>query len=408
MNKTNAKIYLYTTIIGSGIIYQLPYLRNIFYIPMIQVYHLNHFQMGILSSVYAAISLVSYFFGGVLVTRCSWRRLLSASFISTGLTGFFISFCTDYIQLLFGFAILGITTVLTYFSPIMCVNNALFSIPETNGIQKYLNAWRGATSAVLGLLCVLYFILLGGSLIGMRTVILVYSFVTVIFGTLLAIILPEFRQEKHVVKQLSFFRLNQILPIIKKPLFFRWCLQIAASYSIYIFLGSYIPFFALRYHISVDTSLVLGIVRYLCSSIGVIFAVFLGRRIQNKNIVFLLGYVIGTGCMFALLVMPDTYTIVPFAIAIFVVTSIWVYACREFYYSLYSASEFTEGQYGLVIGLIAFISYIPEIFLQTFLGYYIDNGNFKTLFTACITICLIGITGCYSSLKHSDKERKNG
>ena len=394
MDKSRVRIYLCTTIIGSGIIYQLPYLRNIFYIPMIQAYHLSHFQMGMLSSVYAVVSLASYFFGGILVTRYSWRKLLASAFIFTGLTGFFMSFCTDYMQLLFGFAILGITTVLPYFSPIMCVNNVLFSIPENSRFQKYLNAGRGATSACLGLLCVLYFMLLGSSLAGMRTVILVYAFISVIFGSVSAIVLPEFRQEKHMVKQLSFFRADQILPIIKKPLFFKWCLQIAASYSIYIFLGSYIPFIVLHYHVSMETSLFLGIVRYLCSSIGVIFAVFLGRRIADKNIIFLMGYVIGAVCMLALLLMPGTYSVVPFAILIFVTASIWVYGCREFYYSLYSASAFADGQYGLVIGLIAFISYIPEIFLQPFMGYHMDHSGFQFLFLSGIAICLIGIVSC--------------
>lgn len=403
MNKSGVKLYLCTTIIGSGIIYQLPYLRNIFYIPMVQAYHLSHFQMGMLSSVYAAVSLASYFFGGVLVTRYSWKKLLSISFISTGITGFFLSFCTDYMQLLFSFAILGITTVLPYFSPIMCVNNVLFSVPGNGKFQKYLNAGRGAASALLGAICIFYFILLGGSLIGMRTVILVYSFVSVIFGAVLSIILPEFSQERHVVKQLSFFRMNQILPIIRKPLFFKWCLQIAASYSIYIFLGSYIPFIVIRYHVSIENSLILGVIRYLCSSIGVVFAVFLGRRISDKNVIFLLGYIIGAICMIALLLLPGSYSVVPFAIIVFVIASIWVYACREFYYSLYSAPEFTDGQYGLVIGLIAFISYIPEIFLQTFLGYHIDKSNFRTLFTACIIICLIGIISCCSSIRRKNR-----
>lgn len=405
MNKTSVKIYLCTTIIGSGIIYQLPYIRNIFYIPMIQSYGLSHYQMGMLSSVYAAISLVSYFFGGVLVTRYSWKKLLAASFILTGLTGFLMSFGTNYKQLLLGFTVLGVTTVLPYFSPIMCVNNILFSVPENSRFQIFLNAGRGITSAFLGLLCCLYFVLLGGRLFGMRAVILTYSVVSVLFGLLLFIILPEFSQERHMVKPLSFFRFNQVVPIIKKPLFFRWCLLIAASYSIYVFLGSYIPFLVIRYRLSVESSLFLGILRYVCSSAGVIFAVFLRRRVTDKKLIFLFGYIIGAVCMLCLMILPANYSMIPQVIIILVTAAIWVYACREFYYSLYSASEFTDGQYGLTIGLIAFISYIPEIFIQPFMGYFIDRDQFETIFAVCIIICLVGILSCCNRAHSKDRTK---
>lgn len=45
-NKAKKWITLLVLCAGGGIIYRLPYLREVFYIPMQQAFHLTNFQMG--------------------------------------------------------------------------------------------------------------------------------------------------------------------------------------------------------------------------------------------------------------------------------------------------------------------------------------------------------------------------
>lgn len=395
MDKSRTRAILLLTIVGSGIIYQLPYLRNIFYMPMIEAFNLNHFQLGVLSSAYAAVSMLSYFFGGLIVMRVGWEKLLGTAFLSTGVVGIAMSFATSYPQLLALFSFLGITTVLPYFSPVMCVNNTLFSAPGNSRLKRYLNVGRGITSAVLGGFCVLIFVLLGCSAVGLQIVILIYSMTALVFGVILLVAMPQFEQKNPQVDFFTFSHLRKLFYILKKPLFQKWCVQIAVSYSIYIFMGCCIPLLVLRYQTSVEISLALGILRYVCSALAVVLAVCLNSREINKQHLMFWGYLICAVCMLILLVLPTSLLVIPVIIAVFLALCICVYACREFYFSLYTDSEFVPGQYGLVIGLVAFLSYLPEIFLNPLIGYWIDHGGaFEAIFISGVGFCCVGLIIC--------------
>lgn len=49
---------------GAGIIFQLPYIRETFYVPIQKAMDLTNAQMGMLSSGYATMATFSYFVGG--------------------------------------------------------------------------------------------------------------------------------------------------------------------------------------------------------------------------------------------------------------------------------------------------------------------------------------------------------
>ena len=70
---------------GTGVIFQLPYIRNTFYVPLVEALNLTNEEFGLLSTSYATVSMICYFFGGWIADRVSPRKLLTISFISTGL-----------------------------------------------------------------------------------------------------------------------------------------------------------------------------------------------------------------------------------------------------------------------------------------------------------------------------------
>ena len=85
MNQSFVKKYgtLLLLAAGAGIIFQLPYIRETFY-PQIQAaMNLSNAQMGLLSSGYATVALLSYFIGGIVADRFSARKLLTFSFLAT-------------------------------------------------------------------------------------------------------------------------------------------------------------------------------------------------------------------------------------------------------------------------------------------------------------------------------------
>ena len=80
MNKAFIKKYgtLLLLATGAGIIFQLPYIRETFYVPIQNAMNLSNAQMGLLSSGYATMSLFSYFIGGIIADKFSARKLLTS------------------------------------------------------------------------------------------------------------------------------------------------------------------------------------------------------------------------------------------------------------------------------------------------------------------------------------------
>ena len=82
--------------LSGGIIFILPFLREVYYIPMQQAFAFNNTQMGVLSSVFGTAALLAYFPGGWLADRVSSRKLMSIGLLGVALAGVFYSRFPSY------------------------------------------------------------------------------------------------------------------------------------------------------------------------------------------------------------------------------------------------------------------------------------------------------------------------
>ena len=73
--------------LSGGIIYFLPFLGEVYYIPLQGALGLSKTQLGSLMSAFGITSLIFYFPGGWLADRVSPRKLISFSCVSTGIGG---------------------------------------------------------------------------------------------------------------------------------------------------------------------------------------------------------------------------------------------------------------------------------------------------------------------------------
>ena len=73
--------------LSGGTIFFLPFLTEVYYIPLQDTLGLSKAQLGSLISVFGITLLISYFPGGCLADRASPGKLVSLSFVLTNIGG---------------------------------------------------------------------------------------------------------------------------------------------------------------------------------------------------------------------------------------------------------------------------------------------------------------------------------
>ena len=74
----------------------LPFLREVYYIPMQEAFGYDNLQMGILISVFGGASLLTYFPGGWIADQYSPRKLITGSLLATGVAGLYFASFPSY------------------------------------------------------------------------------------------------------------------------------------------------------------------------------------------------------------------------------------------------------------------------------------------------------------------------
>ena len=84
----NKWLLLVVICLGGGIIYIFPYIQYSYYDSMMAEMGLSNVQMGNLMSLYGALNLIGYFFGGMVADKFKYKYLITFSLIGTGISGF--------------------------------------------------------------------------------------------------------------------------------------------------------------------------------------------------------------------------------------------------------------------------------------------------------------------------------
>lgn len=371
VNMSFKKISIFVVIVfGLGLIFELPYIRNSFYIPICQTLNLTNQEFGVLSGIYSVVSMITYIVGGFLSDRITSRWVLFAPFAGTGLLGFWFSSFPTYGELKIIFGLMGITTVMTFFSTAV-------RIVRTLGEQHYQGRMFGGVEAGKGIVAgVAFFVMqilfqsLGGGRFGFEWVIKAYSIINIIIGLGVVLILPdEYLQAGDIMpvgKQIRIVAGNQQVWIMGGIVF--------AAYSIYALLSFVPQFFLKAYGTSMEVSSAMSVWRYVIQIVGAILAGYFADRIRSAYQVIFSGFVLIFASLCTFIVLPYSVSSTWIAVLSFAVLSIAVYGMKGLYYALISESSIDIACTGSAVGIIAGIGYLPDTFMYSMMGNWIDTG----------------------------------
>ena len=373
MNKAFIKKYgtLLLLATGAGIIFQLPYIRETFYVPIQNAMNLSNAQMGLLSSGYATMSLFSYFIGGIIADKFSARKLLTFSFIATGVLGLWFSTFPGYTISRVIFVLMGISTIITYWSACIKATRMLGTEEEQGRLFGLQEGLRGIMNALLVFGMTAAFTHFGDEVAGASAAIKVCSIVVIIIGILNFIFIEDTKKEENSE---SFIDVTK--GMFKALLIPRVWLLVAIVFTAYSVYGliAYATTFAQKFYgLSAASAATLGGIRYLIQGAGGIVGGFLADKMKSRFKV-IIGGCIGLALSFALfIVVPAKASLCVMVVANFFVGLFFIYAVRSQYFAVHDDAGIPLNMSGRVSGIASCLGYTPDIFMYTLVGSWMDN-----------------------------------
>lgn len=373
MNKAFIKKYgtLLLLATGAGIIFQLPYIRETFYVPIQNAMNLSNAQMGLLSSGYATMSLFSYFIGGIIADKFSARKLLTFSFIATGALGLWFSTFPGYTISRVIFVLMGISTIITYWSACIKATLMLGTEEEQGRLFGLQEGLRGIMNALLVFGMTAAFTHFADEVAGASAAIKVCSIVVIIIGILNFIFIEDTKKEENSE---SFIEVTK--GMFKALLIPRVWLLVAIVFTAYSVYGliAYATTFAQKFYgLSAASAATLGGIRYLIQGAGGIVGGFLADKLKSRFKV-IIGGCIGLALSFGLfIVVPSKASLCVMVVANFFVGLFFIYAVRSQYFAVHDDAGIPLNMSGRVSGIASCLGYTPDIFMYTLVGSWMDN-----------------------------------
>ena len=395
MDKATIKKYgtLLLLAAGAGIIFQLPYIRETFYVPIQNAMNLTNEQMGLLSAGYAAMATLSYFVGGIVADKFSARKLLTFSFLATGILGFWFSTFPGYTVSRIIFVLMGVSTIITYWSACIKATRMLGAEEEQGRLFGLQEGLRGVLNAVLVFGMTAAFSAFADEVKGASAAIKVCSVVVIIIGILNYIFIEDTKKEENSESLIEVTK-----GMFKALLIPRVWLLVAivfTAYSMYGLIG-YVSIFAQEFYgLSAASAATLGGIRYLIQGFGGIIGGFIADKLKSRFKVIILGC-IGLALSFgALIFIPENGALSSAVIVDFFIGLFFIYAVRSQYFAVHDDAGIPVHMSGRVSGIASCLGYMPDLFLYTLVGSWMDNygrtGYNMTWAYAigCAIVCII-------------------
>ena len=376
---------------GGGFIYLLPYIRYQFYNPLQEALGLNHADFGFTMSAYGIAALISYWPGGWFADRISARKLLTFSYLVTGLLGFYFTSYPSFVMSTVVHAGWGVSTTLTFWAAYIRATKDMAGPDEQGKFFGLLEGIRGLVSTVASFAVTGIFALFAVEKLG-----LMWSLHFLSAGTVSAAILTWFFFEDSMEVEPSGSVLKDIVDTFKSPLVWAIAFIVFACYSAMVIGSYYTPYLTDVMGISAATVAFYAAFwnygcQFLAGPVGGIIGDKIGSRPKVLFISFIVLFVVGLG----IFVTPGDKSWATMVTLLVIALFAAMYAIRGVYFSLVEDLQIPTAISGAAIGFASVIGFAPDAFMYTWAGNVLDANpgaqGYKILFGTSAVLSAIGV-----------------
>ncbi len=396
--------------LGAGVIYKVAYMREAFYDAMLAGFNITHTELGVLSSIYGTVALLSYLPGGILADKVSYKKLLTFSFVGTGVLTLWCSTMPSFgvIKIIFG--LMGITTILTYWSAFVKTIRALGDESEQGRMFGLAEGIRGISGIVASFIVMAIIEMAVSGVAGMKNMLLFYGIIYIAVGVLTFVLLPK--EEKVEKTEKSAFILSELIAALKCKGTWLVCAIVFFWYVAYSATSYSIPYLTNVYGVSSVLITSISIIRaYAIGIFSAPLAGFAADKIKSCSKALAYFAVLGIVIILSFFLVPVNSSMVTLIIVLTLLFSFIIFSARGIYFSPMSEVGIPLALTGAASGLISVLGYLPDMFIFNIMGRWLDvypgakGYHYIFILTALSLLCAFGV--CIYSYIYSKKIKNN-
>lgn len=392
---------------GSGFIYLLPYIRYTFYDPLQKALGLDHTAFGVSMSAYGMCALVTYWPGGWLADRVSARKLLSFSYLSTGLLGIYFASYPSYVMTIVVHGAWGFCTTLTFWAAFIRATKDMAGEAEQGKFFGLLEGIRGLVSTLASFAVVAIFAKFAVEQDG-----LTWSLYFISIGTITAAVLTWFFFEDSKALEPSESLLQDVVSTFKSPLVWAVAIIVFSCYGA-MAIGSYMtPYLTEVMGVSVTSAAFWATFwTYGCQFLAGPVGGLIGDKVGSRPNVLFICFGLLSATAVCIYLSPVDTSWAQTMIFLFIAMFAAMYAIRGVYFTLIEDLKIPSATSGAAIGFASVIGFAPDAFMYTWAGNILDTHKgvegYKILFGASAGLSVLGtvVAGLVALYIHKMRKR---
>ena len=377
--------------IAAGLIYRVPYLKSVFYDPLVQTFGISNTEVGAMMSAYSIPKTILYIPAGILVDRFDNRKMLTASMVLLAIVTFI-------------YATIPSMTVMYILQALMAVSNVIFwvafvkavrmfgSAKEQGSVFGYSEGIRAAASLVINFLALGIYSKMEASA-GLSGVLILYGISYVLCAIGIYLLIPSGSGNEDGKAP----GWRDYVAVLKVPAVWLVALLVMCCYSVQVASEYTTPYLSNVMMMTAVTAGVVGTIRSY--GIGLFAAPNVGKITDKATvpysisvIVLLLFEMVMTG---VLLVLPGEPNLVMVCIVVVLAFAIAMYSLRGVYYATMGEAGVPVGMTGTATGIISVIGYLPDTYMNLLIGDKLDKypgaAGYKYIFIFMLIFAAAGI-----------------
>ncbi|MEG2383682.1 MAG: MFS transporter [Oscillospiraceae bacterium] len=404
--------------ISGSVIFEVPYLRYLYYDPLLEAVGLSNAQFGTTMSVFGIVSMLTYFPGGIIADKFSAKKLITFSLLGVALTGIWFSFFPGYATQLIIYSLWAIFISLVFWAAMNKAIRVTGDSSEQGRLFGLIEGGRGLFPMLYGFVVLAIFNALGANTFGLVWVIRSYSILSAIGAILVWIFLEDVDDVKEVSENKASTEkgnaIRNMIAVLKQPSVWMIAIIIFSSFVVYAGQSYITPYLSEMFGASVSLVAALGLIRTYGLAIGggPLSGVF-ADKVKSSTKVLIACFAIIAVMLAVFLLVPANPSLIVVVVVAMIIMGFFVFATRGIYFATVDEACIPMELTGSAVGFASFIGFIPDAFIYTLFGSWMDKHpgaeGYELIFKFMIIFAILGFLASLALIRmiKKNKERRN-